>query len=786
MTALKQILRGIPCWAYLFVLLVIFVNAVYLIYRYKLPETGESETFVNGYWIIDQIKPGGPVSKAGIRIGDTIVSCNSYPLDKWSAGWHGQMAGDTLIVGILRNNQEIGIPVITVSNLSSAPWVLWPVYIIILLFCTGSLYLFVKKPNDKAIKLFFIYIQFLTLFFNSKFLPFHSLLSVFANVFFLVSVNLYGTVLVHFHLLFPKPSLFYLKFKPLPSILYGAGILCSVILSVIYIRDLYISTNESYRVFEVAIKYSLYWTTATFLFALFVAFYQYITIKSTLARNQVLLLFIGSFFVFIPAMLLTFRYEWLAGLPFAYTLETSQAASNLILVLCILVAIFRYHIWDIEVFIRKALLYACATIIIILTYLLLIWITDRLAARETNFTRFLTLGVSVIVFLVLRDRIQRLIDRIFHRETYDSANVVSDFEEKLAGVYQFDKLKLNISQGLDEIFHFKSFVFNLKKKGLMYEIACFYGINDQMINQEYEITVEMEEKLSRTKVFSPEELDKRPRLLEISNGELIVPLVLNDQPNGFFICGQKKSERTYSMQDIRVLRLLARRVNALFQTATLYQKDLDRQLMLERERARISQDMHDDIGASLTRISMMSDLVKNRTDVGSGAKQWLGLISDTSRGLMEEMSQIIWALNPKNDNLEGLVAYIRRFAFEYFEPTEVSCEFNFPGELPNYALSVEVRRNVYLVVREALHNVVKHSCATKVWISAEMNQHEFRIWIKDNGNGFDPGKPEFPGNGLVNMKRRINDIGGEFVITSKAGKGTEIALEITLKGDTIS
>ena len=151
-------------------------------------------------------------------------------------------------------------------------------------------------------------------------------------------------------------------------------------------------------------------------------------------------------------------------------------------------------------------------------------------------------------------------------------------------------------------------------------------------------------------------------MLEITNAELIVPLVKEDQPYGFFLCGQKKSEKSYSMQDIRVLSLIAKRVIALFQTAQLYQKDLDRQLMLERERARISQDMHDDVGASLTRISILSDLAKNKTEVAGETKQWLGQISDTSRDVMEEMNQIIWALNPKNDTLEGLIAYIRRFA----------------------------------------------------------------------------------------------------------------------------
>jgi signal transduction histidine kinase len=148
---------------------------------------------------------------------------------------------------------------------------------------------------------------------------------------------------------------------------------------------------------------------------------------------------------------------------------------------------------------------------------------------------------------------------------------------------------------------------------------------------------------------------------------------------------------------------------------------------------------------------------------------------------MEEMNQIIWALNPKNDNLEGLITYVRRFAFEYLEPTSVECIFDLPEELPERALSVEVRRNVYLVAREALHNVVKHSGATQVRINLEINEKGFSLRIKDDGKGFDPGKLEFSGNGLLNMKKRMDDIGGEFLIRSKVGEGTEIELEVNLK-----
>jgi len=523
------------------------------------------------------------------------------------------------------------------------------------------------------------------------------------------------------------------------------------------------------------------WMTLCFLIAMSVVTFQFIKVKTTITRNQMLIIFTGSLFGFLTPILYGIFYDYFNQIwsvrPYLFSLF--NGVGGLIMICCILIAIFRYRIWDMEVIIRKALLYLGATAVIILSYLVLIWFVDRFISKETNLTRFVILAITVILFLVIRDRLQQLIDRLFHRESYDSASVVSVFEEKLAGVYRFDELKQRIVQSIDEIFHFKSFVFNLKKSGLVYETVFAFGAGNAVLGPEYEINTEFEERLQKSKVFSPEELNKKPPVLEEMNGELVVPLMADSQPNGFFVCGQKRSERIYSRQDIQVLRLLAQRVVSLLHTAGLYQKDLDRRLMLERERARISQDMHDDVGASLTRISILSEMAKNNPEITGETKQWLGQINDTSRGVMEEMSQIIWALNPKNDTLEGLVAYVRRFANEYLEPTSISCSFELPVKLPELPLSVEVRRNIYLVVREALHNVVKHSGATRVLISLTIQP--LTLSICDNGRSFDPDKLEFTGNGLINMRKRMNDIGGELHISSVPEKGTEIELVVKIK-----
>ncbi|MHC1777705.1 MAG: ATP-binding protein [Lentimicrobium sp.] len=781
MGSLKQSLRRIPYWAYLLVLLVISVNLVYFYYLNLLPVSGETSELINGHYIISTINKGSPVSRTEIKIGDTLVSCNGYPLAEWFSCYHGQKAGDTLIFGILRNNLVTGTPVIIDSYHPAASGITLSIFFFFILFSISSLYLLVRCPKEKAVKLFFIYIQFLVIASaNPTFLPLPEVLPVIANTFFILIAGLYGIVLIHFHLLYPIPARILNRFRYFPAVFYFAGAISSVIMLVIYLRWVYAPSGETDAAFMLAIRYSLFCATSVLLIALIVAIYQFITIKNTLARNQLKLLIIGTFCVFLPMATLTFFYNWVVSIPWPYFVEALSLFGNSILIICILIAIFRYRIWDVEVIIRKVILYIGATLVIMLTYLFMIWLVDRLTIRMTDFTRFLILGISVITFLLLRDRIQQLIDRIFHRETYDSATVVSDFEAKLTGIYQSDELKQRIVQSLDDIFHFKSFGFMLKKYGMTYEPAFVQGTEPLVIGSVNEINPELEERLQKAKVFSPEELHHKPPILKETNGELVVPLISDGLPNGFFICGQKKSERMYSQQDISILSLLARRVTALLHTASLYQKDLDRQLMLERERARISQDMHDDIGAGLTKIAMISEAPVKPGDKVNESGERMARVASSARDMISRLNVIVWALNPKNDNLDSLIAYSRRYFGEYLENIGISFTTDVPDAIPEITLSPDTRRNLFYAMQEAIHNGVKHGACSEILLEVRINHQIMEITITDNGKGFDITKVTSGGNGLYNMKKRAEELGGSFEIQSSPGKGTIIKLIVKI------
>jgi signal transduction histidine kinase len=205
-------------------------------------------------------------------------------------------------------------------------------------------------------------------------------------------------------------------------------------------------------------------------------------------------------------------------------------------------------------------------------------------------------------------------------------------------------------------------------------------------------------------------------------------------------------------------------------------EQLEQERALERERTRISQDMHDEVGANLTKIAIISELaMKNAGDV-DGITTQLQSISKTSREVVDSIGAIVWAINPKNDRLDNLAGYLREYASDYFEIAKIDCRFDFPDELPSHSLSSVVRRNIFLTVKEAIHNIVKHSAATAVHIRLRLAGRQLEIGIEDNGKGFVMADISGYGNGLMNMKKRVESINGKFDIQSQPGCGTKIKL----------
>ena len=205
------------------------------------------------------------------------------------------------------------------------------------------------------------------------------------------------------------------------------------------------------------------------------------------------------------------------------------------------------------------------------------------------------------------------------------------------------------------------------------------------------------------------------------------------------------------------------------------EEELQRKMFVEKERSRIATDMHDDLGAGLSTIRFLSEKVK-RNSFSEVTKNDTDKIVFNSNELMQKMNEIIWAMNEKNDTLEDLLFYARSYAVEYCEENNLLCETHLPETVPTCFISGEIRRNVFLTIKESLHNIIKHAAANKVSINFSVDKI-LMITIKDDGQGMTKNKLQ-EGNGLRNMKKRIESVGGTFDVQNKNGVLVEMSIPL--------
>jgi signal transduction histidine kinase len=209
---------------------------------------------------------------------------------------------------------------------------------------------------------------------------------------------------------------------------------------------------------------------------------------------------------------------------------------------------------------------------------------------------------------------------------------------------------------------------------------------------------------------------------------------------------------------------------------------LEHEHAVDKERSRIAQDMHDDLGARLTEIMLLSDSVKS-SDTHAESKTLAGELAVVSRDLVQNLDAIVWVVNPRNDSLRNLAAYIYEFMERFLRTSGIRCRLDVPDKLPECALSSEVRHNLFLVIKETLNNIVKHAHATEVRFFLRLENSALKIAIEDNGQGFSVAEDATAGNGLANMRLRMSKIGGLFGLTSEPGKGTTTKLHLPIKLD---
>lgn len=205
---------------------------------------------------------------------------------------------------------------------------------------------------------------------------------------------------------------------------------------------------------------------------------------------------------------------------------------------------------------------------------------------------------------------------------------------------------------------------------------------------------------------------------------------------------------------------------------------LEQQHAVEKERSRIARDMHDDLGARLSEVLLLSDLTRKNGGKPEEVRALTGKISRAARDLVDSLDALVWAVNPRNDSLDRFADYVAETSALYLETSGIRCVFELPPRLPALPLSSEVRHNLFLVVKEALHNIVKHADASEARISLCIENDILSLHIADNGRGFPDSAYSRSGNGLINMEDRMKKIGASFHIAKRPGNGTLIAVNI--------
>jgi signal transduction histidine kinase/ligand-binding sensor domain-containing protein len=204
---------------------------------------------------------------------------------------------------------------------------------------------------------------------------------------------------------------------------------------------------------------------------------------------------------------------------------------------------------------------------------------------------------------------------------------------------------------------------------------------------------------------------------------------------------------------------------------------LEKQQAVEKERTRIATDMHDDLGAGLSRIKFLSETIGIKKQQQQSIDEDIIRIREYSHDMIDKMGEIVWALNEKNDSLSDLLSYTRSYAVEYLSQNGIRCRVSAPDNFPNGFVSGEFRRNIYLTVKEALHNVVKHSQASELTLVIH-NSKNLVIEIQDNGVGFDKNNVRAFSNGISNMQKRIEEIGGRIEILNQNGTLVKISVPV--------
>lgn len=202
------------------------------------------------------------------------------------------------------------------------------------------------------------------------------------------------------------------------------------------------------------------------------------------------------------------------------------------------------------------------------------------------------------------------------------------------------------------------------------------------------------------------------------------------------------------------------------------------QQVLQRERARIARDIHDDLGAGLTQLVLLGEAEQRELSGQPAARAKFERISDAGRRLLSSIDEVVWLVNSQRDSLQDFEAYICRYTENFLRSSAIRCRLDVEAEIPQITFDLATRRTLFLAIKEALNNVVKHSGATEVALTIQVANEEVAVTVEDNGRGFQPADATPGRNGIANLAQRMAEVGGQYELTSQPGHGCRVVLRV--------
>jgi len=294
---------------------------------------------------------------------------------------------------------------------------------------------------------------------------------------------------------------------------------------------------------------------------------------------------------------------------------------------------------------------------------------------------------------------------------------------------------------------------------------------------------EVELKNKQIEINRLEVLKKRNERIYFIFGIILLLLILVFIYRNF--TNQKKSNIALSLLNNKINETntaLANKNEVLSSTLTELKETQEQLIETEKQkenailRSRISQDIHDDISSGLTKISWLTEMVKAKSNESNTNIDYglIDKINSASKETVSKLGEIIWSTNPDRDNLESLLAYIRNYVTKFLEDTDLQYTIDFPDDLLKTSINPELRRNLFLVLKEALNNIIKYAKAKNITISLQLENQSYKLLVEDDGIGIEQGIINGGGNGLINMRKRMAAIHGKVNIESIIQQGTRI------------